>query len=304
MPRIPTTLFQQARRINKLLPLVLKGTHGDIEAAQNELRWMAQEFKTPEQLRQACLKRSKNYPLQYILGSQPFERLDVLCQPGVLIPRWETEEWTLKLARALRDGKADQGLKVLDLCTGTGCIPLLLSAFLKKSDLWAVDISDTALSLVEKNLKHNELELRLKESGNSFTICKSDVLAENLAESLPKTVDLITANPPYIPTYYNFDSLVERSVRLYEPKLALIGDKEFYTAIFRHACNLNAKGLILEVGDQDQINHTHGLAIQFNKSNPDSDNNWSCGAMHDSNGKPRIAILWKPSWSFLESITN
>ena len=304
MPRIPTTLFQQARRINKLLPLVLKGTHGDIEAAQNELRWMAQEFKTPEQLRQACLKRSKNYPLQYILGSQPFERLDVLCQPGVLIPRWETEEWTLKLARVLRDGKADQGLKVLDLCTGTGCIPLLLSAFLKKSDFWAVDISDTALSLVEKNLKHNELELRLKESGNSFTICKSDVLAENLAESLPKTVDLITANPPYIPTYYNFDSLVERSVRLYGAQTCSNWRQGVLHSNFPSCLQPQCKGPDFGSGDQDQINHTHGLAIQFNKSNPDSDNNWSCGAMHDSNGKPRIAILWKPSWSFLESITN
>lgn len=304
MPRIPPSLFQQARKINHLLPFVLKGTHGDLEAAQNELRWMTQEFKSPKRLKQACLKRRNNYPLQYILGSQPFERLDVLCRPGVLIPRWETEEWTLKVARALKDSKNNKEIKVLDLCTGTGCIPLLLSVFLKASDIWAVDISDTALSLVEQNLIHNKSELKMKDLGNSFTIQKSDVLANELAKSLPKSVDLITANPPYIPNYYNLNSPVERSVRLYEPKLALIGDKEFYTAIFHHACNLNAKGLVLEVGDQDQINHLYDLATQFNKTTSEIDCIWRFGSMNDSNGKPRIAVLWKQSWSFLKSITN
>lgn len=285
-------MLHQARAVDRLLPYLLAATR-DLESAKSELRWLRQAFpNSPTQLLRACLQRSRHYPLQYILGSQPFERLDVLCEPGVLIPRWETEEWASKLAARIK-GKRD--LKIADLCTGTGCIPLLLATAVANSCLWGVDISDTAVELFNRNCLHNA---SLIPKDNEITALKSNVLSHTLP--LP-SVDLITANPPYIPSLYNPASLVDRSVRLYEPKLALIGDNEFYTAIFNHAINLQAKALVCEVGEQYQIDHVIDLAKQHNMS---STLLWSYGQMNDASGNPRIVVLWKPAWSFLSGLCS
>ena len=80
-------------------------------------------------------RRSRGETLQYIIGNQPFGDLEILCRVGVLIPRPETETYTQNLASLLKQlqqaGKWEQSnLKVLDLCTGTGCIAFLLYGLL------------------------------------------------------------------------------------------------------------------------------------------------------------------------------
>lgn len=114
-----------ARRESPYLPLLLP-TLRDIDSARRELRWIAEHFhdraadglavETNSQQKiklksslyrkiwKACFLRGyKGVPLQYILGSQPFgDSLDIICRPGVLIPRWETEEWGVKIARGIR----------------------------------------------------------------------------------------------------------------------------------------------------------------------------------------------------------
>lgn len=303
MPRLNPKVFRQARKLHSLLPYLISATR-DLESAQNELRWLSQAFSgNPNGLRQACLKRSKHYPLQYILGSQPFERLDILCQPGVLIPRWETEEWTLKLASLIKLHSSTP-LKILDLCTGTGCIPLLLSSSVRDSNIWAIDISPTAISLVNRNVQHNSKVLDLARSNNSISAVQANVLNSSMPTLPVSRVDLITANPPYIPTLFNTASPVERSVRLFEPKLALVGDKEFYAAIFNHAVNLQAQALVCEVGDQTQIDHMFNLARQENSKTSLEDSTWQYGSMCDSSGNSRVVLLWKPRWSFLDQMCS
>lgn len=290
MPRLAPRLVQHARHLDWRLPYLLAATR-DLESAQSELRWLQQKFKDPEELWRACVRRSRQYPLQYILGTQPFERLDVLCRPGVLIPRWETEEWATKLAGVMR---GRQGLKIVDLCTGTGCIPLLLATAVRDSQIWGVDISEKALALFEQNIEHNKSLIQ----SNTLTPVNGNALKDALPLS---SVDLVTANPPYIPSLYDPSSMVARSVRLFEPKLALLGDKEFYTAIFKHSANLNAQALVCEVGEQDQIDHVIDLAKQANLG-LSSSNQWAYGQMNDSSNIPRVAVLWKPTWSELGSL--
>jgi methylase of polypeptide subunit release factors len=101
MPRISASLIRHAFSISPYLPLLLPATR-DLALAQNELRWLrSHAIKTarlaqlnpkrhitpPRSLYQLCRLRATGRPLQYILGSQPFGELEILCRPGVLIPR-------------------------------------------------------------------------------------------------------------------------------------------------------------------------------------------------------------------------
>ena len=98
MPRLPHSLLLRARNISPLLPLLLR-TCRTLDSARNELRWLKERVlghsnggtndrrQSARLLLQLCEQRSRGVPLQYLLGSQPFGELDVLCRFGVLIPR-------------------------------------------------------------------------------------------------------------------------------------------------------------------------------------------------------------------------
>jgi release factor glutamine methyltransferase len=125
-------------------------------------------------------------PLQYILGSVPFNDCDILVEPPSLIPRPETEEWCLHIIEQLQllDNKK---INILDLCTGSGCIAIALGHHLLLAEIVATDIVDTALELTEKNIEHNKIL--------NVTPLKSDLFA-----SIPQGMlfDIIVSNPPYI----------------------------------------------------------------------------------------------------------
>jgi len=99
MPRLTPSFLRRAHAIDPLLPLLLR-TCRDIPSARNELRWLREHAQSTNaaalgkgkpqwrtQLKQMCYERALGKPLQYILGNQPFGELDILCKPGVLIPR-------------------------------------------------------------------------------------------------------------------------------------------------------------------------------------------------------------------------
>lgn len=125
-------------------------------------------------------------PLAYIIGSVPFEDLEILCEPPILIPRPETEEWTIALIKQIKKAKINR-LNILDLCSGTGCIALLLAKSLPKSHVVGTDISHLAVALAHKNQRHNHIA--------NCTFILSD-LFEQLSPSF--TFDIIVSNPPYI----------------------------------------------------------------------------------------------------------
>ena len=177
-------------------------------------------------------ERAEHVPLQHITGEQEFMGLPFLVNSDVLIPRQDTE---ILVEEALK--KTKPGMRILDLCTGSGCI--IISMLKNRPDLHgtASDISTAALHIAGKNAKLNEV---------------SPVFVQgDLFESVNGTFDMILSNPPYIPTA-EIEKLMPE-VREHEPLLALDGKEDglvFYKKIIKEGYSyLNPGGyLIFEIG--------------------------------------------------------
>ncbi|KAJ4348073.1 uncharacterized protein N0V89_009445 [Didymosphaeria variabile] len=296
MPRIPTSLLRKAYAIDPLLPRLLPPCR-DLRAAQNELRWLREHvddvaqarsakggpFSKSAFLRDLVQQRARGRPLQYLLGTEYFGDLEISCRPGVLIPRQDTAISVQCLVRSVRDAQnLPSELRVLDLCTGTGCIPLLFHhefcATRDDIDLRAlgIDISKKALQLAVHNHKRVRRNRGWAEKG-SIAYIRADVLANPFADvvrsrlpvstalryaKLPHLWDILISNPPYI-SPSGYWKTTTRSVRGFEPKLALVpppkasnddaqqGDA-FYQPILNIASEVEAKIVLLEVADLDQ----------------------------------------------------
>lgn len=158
----------------------------------------------------------KHMPIQYILGSVPFLDLTIVVQPPVLIPRPETELWCAWLIEQLTPC-AQQPLKILDLCSGSGCIALALAHALPNAHVTAIDNAPHALTLGAHNAQLNNI--------HNVTFLASD-LFERLGD---QRFDLIVSNPPYISTD-EFKQL-DASVALWEDTHALVADDDGYALI-------------------------------------------------------------------------
>ena len=163
-------------------------------------------------------------PLAYILGEWSFYGLDFKVTPDVLIPRDDTMAVTDLAVEAARNYPAPQ--RVLDLCTGSGCIGLALAHYVDSARVTLGDISEPALRVAKQNLAN----LRLKSRVTAFSV---DVL-----QPAPKFLgqfDLIVSNPPYVTTKEM--AALDVSVWAYEPHLALEGGEDgldFYRAIVKN----------------------------------------------------------------------
>lgn len=169
-------------------------------------------------------------PLAYITGFQPFCNLEISVTPDVLIPRPETEELVDWAAHFFNPAAP---LKILDLCTGSGCIALALAAQLPHACVTAVDISPRALQVA----RHNAERLKLQEK---ITFIESD-----LWKNVQGDFDIIVSNPPYIPSG-DLPGLM-REVQA-EPALALDGGPDglqLTRQIIRRAGRFTHAGSIL-----------------------------------------------------------
>ena len=201
-------------------------------------------------------RRARRIPLQQITGSQIFMGLDFIVNEHVLCPRQDTEtlvEEGLTILASLRSGGAknsqadeDREIRLLDLCTGSGCILISLLALARGQETpihgLAADLSPEALAVARENAKRN---------GVSAAFVLSDLFAE-----IEGSFDLITANPPYIPSGQLEDLMPE--VRDHEPRMALDGDEDglaFYRRIAGQAPDYLREGgwLLMEIAfDQGQ----------------------------------------------------
>ena len=149
-----------------------------------------------------ALKRRLSYePLQYIFSKTNFYGIDLFVGRGVLIPRPETEVLVKKILSVL-----DEDDKMLDICTGSGAIPIALLSQMPKLTIIASDISLEALEFAQKNFSVQQVDV---------TLIHSDIFT-----NIPlQKFDLISANPPYIATaiYENLD----KEVIDFEPEIAL-----------------------------------------------------------------------------------
>lgn len=162
---------------------------------------------------------NKHMPIAYLIGSVPFDGVTVLVESPILIPRPETEEWTVKLINELKQLDNKQ-ITILDVCTGSGCIALALAKNLPESHIIALDISDKAVEIIKRNCAYNHI--------TNIEIIKSDLFKE-----IPKnyTFDLIVGNPPYIDED-DWDGL-DASVKKWEDKTALIAQNHGMAIIER-----------------------------------------------------------------------
>ncbi|RZL16576.1 MAG: peptide chain release factor N(5)-glutamine methyltransferase [Pedobacter sp.] len=162
-------------------------------------------------------------PLQYILGTAPFYGLDLLVNEHVLIPRPETEElveWVLDCFVPRNDGETVRPIRILDIGTGSGCIPVALKVNLPGASVSAIDISAEAIGVAQKNSELNKAPVHFIEA---------DILNWSTSDKF----DVIISNPPYITMKEQADMHI--NVLNNEPHLALfVPDNDplkFYSAI-------------------------------------------------------------------------
>lgn len=168
-------------------------------------------------------------PVQYIIGTASFDDMELEVCEGVLIPRPETEELVEWVA-----SEAPHGAKIVDVCTGSGCIAIALSRRVKQSRVWGIDISKEALSIARRNAEKYAPTIELVEG---------DALAD-FSQLIDEEVDVVVSNPPYIP---NSDrELMRRNVTGHEPHIALFVEDDdpllFYRSIARTALRMLRSG--------------------------------------------------------------
>ncbi len=196
------------------------------------------EAFTPRQeelLQIYLLELMKSRPVQYVLGEAWFGTLLFYVNEKVLIPRPETEElvdWLLKDSASRQAGES-----VLDIGTGSGCIPVYIKKKRKDFRIMALDISDGALEIAKKNSQ-------VHDAAVDFFLC--DILDPAQREIVP-FADIIISNPPYIPQSQN--QYLDKHVKDFEPALALFVPDEdpilFYKIIGEIAINkLNPGGAV------------------------------------------------------------
>ena len=197
--------------------------HGDRNVTEEELA----------QYKEMLEKRSAHIPLQQIIGRQSFMGLDFYVDENVLIPRQDTELLVEEALKELHDG-----MRILDMCTGSGCILLSLLKYSNDCEGIGADISEEALKVAERN----RVQLGLENAA---------FIRSDLFEAVEGKFDLLVSNPPYICSDV-IDTLMPE-VREHEPRQALDGSADglhFYRRILADCrAYLKPGGMLLfEIG--------------------------------------------------------
>lgn len=177
---------------------------------------------------QNALERLKNHePIQYILGEAEFFGLPFDVNPSVLIPRPETEELVEWILQSLDPARK---LRILDVGTGSGCIAVSLAKNLPHAEVFAWDVSSSALQVARQNAQKNETNIYFE---------KQDILA--LDENEMPIFDVVVSNPPYVRTLEK--SQMKENVLNHEPHLALFVEDHDPLLFYRKIALLSARGL-------------------------------------------------------------
>lgn len=205
--------------------------------------------ETCEKTDKAVKRLLKGEPLAYVLGEWEFYGLPLYVNENVLIPRDDTVPVaTLAINQAIFLPSAP---RILDLCTGSGCIGLAVASRIKDARVTLADISKDALTVAKKNIARNKMTGRV-------SCVQADAL--HPATAFLGKFDMIISNPPYITA--GDMPMLDDSVKLYEPHLALFGGEDgldFYRSIAENFTPALKPGgfLCLEFGDDqgDDVCH-------------------------------------------------
>lgn len=224
-------------------------------------------------LRPLVKRRAKHEPLQYITGSTNFMGATIQVQPGVLIPRPETEQMVELVLSHFEH--IETPLNILDIGTGSGCIPVALKQARPHWNLWGMDISPTALEIARSNASINNVDVTFFE-GDLFS---PDVWLDN------RTFDCIISNPPYI--LPEEKESLPTEVAEFEPELALFcsSTQTMYNAIQQLAEKALIKNGILAL----ELNERFAAEVHslFSSSN------WEAELVQDYDHKQRFLLAKK-----------
>ena len=197
--------------------------------------------KEQELLSDIVCRLQNHEPIQYIIGRETFMGLVFNVNENVLIPRPETQElvnWILE------DHRSDEGCKILDIGTGSGCIPVSLAHFMSGAEVEAWDISDGALDVARRNANQNEVKVLFRK--------------QNVFEALPSAsyYDVIVSNPPYITEKEKVD--MEANVLDWEPSIALFVPDTDPLLFYRKIAELGLDMLVAGGALYFEINRAYG----------------------------------------------
>ena len=181
-------------------------------------------------------KRAGRIPLQHLTGVQEFMGLTFMVNEHVLIPRQDTELLVLETEKQIRKRNKDS-FRVLDMCTGSGCIAVSLKVRNPHMQCMAADLSEQALEVAKKNAEYMQAEIQFVQT--------------DMFSNIRGNFDMIVSNPPYIPT--KVIEKLEEEVRLYDPFSALDGKEDglyFYRILAKESPRFLRKGgwLFMEIG--------------------------------------------------------
>ncbi|HEX7414643.1 MAG TPA: peptide chain release factor N(5)-glutamine methyltransferase [Bacteroidia bacterium] len=211
---------------------------------QNITNWVLEkqlkiDVADTKELEKMCRELKAHKPIQYVLGEAEFYRLKFKVNESVLIPRPETEE----LVEMIIKGLNTQHLifNILDIGTGSGCIPISIKKNIPHAKVYGLDISNDALEIAKYNAAQNNVEI------NFF---QADVLSNNIEETIlqhtkQERIDLIISNPPYV--LESEKEGLHNRVKNYEPSLALFVDDADPISFYRKIAAL-AKNILVENG--------------------------------------------------------
>jgi release factor glutamine methyltransferase len=231
--------------------------HGDVE------------IEIPNQLKAAFQELLQGKPIQYIIGKAPFYGREFFVNPAVLIPRNETEE----LVHLIIKENSSKDLRILDIGTGSGCIPITLALEMERPKVFALDISEEALKVAEQNAK---------SLGASLEFLKLDILMEEIPEG---NLDILVSNPPYV--RYSEKSMMHQNVLEHEPHLALFVFDEDPLLFYRLIASKAKKAL--KSGGKLYFEINEALASDIQKL-LENQGYSQIRIVKDLNGKDRMAV--------------
>lgn len=209
-------------------------------------------------LNEWLIRRSRGQPLQYILRKADFMDFSLRVEPGVFIPRPETEILVEAVLNSAKSLMADvRSLNILEIGTGSGCIAISLAKHIPSVKITATDVSGNALKIARENS-------RISRTDDKIEFIRADIFNIKYETLNSKRFDIIVSNPPYIPSGQVEELPVE--VR-FEPRIALDGGEEgldFYFHIIKIAPDfLKGAGLLFfEMG----YGQSQGIKNIFKKS--------------------------------------
>jgi len=204
-----------------------------------------------EKIKAFIARLKLNEPIQYILQKTSFYDLPFIVKPSVLIPRTETEEL---VSIIITENKLRNNLSILDIGTGSGCIPVCLAKAMPNAHIKSLDVSEQCLAIARENALLNEV---------TISFLHADILHDTLEF---QEIDIIVSNPPYVLDAEK--ELMNHNVLDYEPHLALfVPDNDpllFYRSIIEKASRwLNRNGILYFEINEQFGRHVSDCASQY-----------------------------------------